>query len=125
MFEGLRLALLFANKRLNNSKLLLKSDFPYDAFILYSFSYEEFGKALFIKDYIDKQEKGLPPWLFSSHQRKMEKAKSHLPIQCSNFVPVVKFLNPNKEPEVPGYKVWRRKGFRRNHIQRGLSDRHI
>lgn len=49
MLKGLELALITFNNRLGNSKLLLKSDYPYDAFILYSFSSEEFGKAYLSK----------------------------------------------------------------------------
>ena len=55
MLKGMRLALKLAKKRLDNTKLLLESDNPYDAFILYSFSYEEFGKALIINDCIESR----------------------------------------------------------------------
>jgi len=56
MLKGVELSLSVSLRRLQNSKLLLTSHFPYDAFILYSFSYEEFGKALIIKDYLEENK---------------------------------------------------------------------
>jgi AbiV family abortive infection protein len=112
MFKGFELALSLAYKRLDNSKLLLKSDFPYDAFILYSFSYEEFGKALIIKEFIEQKEKGLPTWLFkgkSAHKEKMQRAKGNLPFQCSYFSPGIRISNANDEGTIHRFKVWRGK----------------
>lgn len=69
MLKGMQLVLKIVKKRLHNSTILLNSDYPYDAFILYSFAYEEFGKALIIKDYIDNNIDGLPAWLFSTIEK--------------------------------------------------------
>lgn len=94
MLKGMQLTLKLVKKRLDNTKLLLESDNPYDAFILYSFAYEEFGKALIIKDYIDKNKDGLPKWVFtgnSAHEKKMVRAKDYLPFECSYFTPWVSF----------------------------------
>lgn len=94
------------------SILLLETDNLYDAFILYSFSYEEFGKALLVKECIDKNKDGLPKWLFtgnSSHERKMLRAKDYLPFKCSHFAPWVKLLHSSDKPEEMTYKLWRDK----------------
>ena len=50
--RGMELVLNNVKKRLHNSKLLLNSPYSDDAFVLYSYAYEEFGKALIIKDHI-------------------------------------------------------------------------
>jgi hypothetical protein len=121
MLEGMHLALKLAKKRLDNTKLLLESDNSYDAFILYSFSYEEFGKALIIKEFIDKNEDGLPKWLFtgnSSHERKMLRAKDHLPFKCSHFTAGVNLLKASNRQEEVTYKIWRGKDFRKATITR-------
>ena len=121
MLKGMQLALKIAKKRLGNTKLLLQSDYSYDAFILYSFSYEEFGKALIIKEFLDKNEDGLPKWLFtgySSHKRKMLRAKDYLPFKCSHFTPWVKLLNSNDKTETVTYKVWRDKDVQTGTITR-------
>jgi AbiV family abortive infection protein len=121
MLKGMQLAIKIAKKRLDNTKLLLESDNPYDAFILYSFSYEEFGKALIIKDFIEESKDGLPKWLFtgkSSHKIKMLRAKDYLPSRCSHFTPWVKLLNPSNKKETVTYKVWRDKDVQTATISR-------
>ncbi|MDQ6863654.1 MAG: hypothetical protein M3044_07495 [Thermoproteota archaeon] len=88
VLKGVQLVLKLVNKRLHNSTLLLNSDYPYDAFILYSFAYEEFGKAVIIKDYINDNKDGLHAWLFrgkSAHEIKMARAKKYLPDGCRQF----------------------------------------
>jgi hypothetical protein len=121
MLKGMQLALNLVKKRLNNTALLLKSDYPYDSFILYSFAYEEFGKALIIKDCIDKNKDGLPKWLLtgrSAHKKKMAKAKQHVPFRCSNFTPWISLLHPNSKTETVSYKVWRDKDIQVGTISR-------
>lgn len=105
-------------KTLHNSTLLLNSDYPYDAFILYSFAYEEFGKALIIKEYIDNNTNGLPAWLFRAHDRKMAIAKQHLPDGCSQFTPIVTLLHPTDKTETVKYKVWHGKDVQTGTISR-------
>jgi AbiV family abortive infection protein len=122
MLEGMRLVLKLAKIRLDSSKLLLESSNPYDAFILYSFSYEEFGKALIMKEFIEENKDGLPLWLFtgrSSHEKKMHRAKVYLPFKCSHFTPWVKLLNPSNKTDTTAYKVWREKKVQTGTISRG------
>jgi len=124
MLEGMELALKVAKKRLDNTKLLLKSEYPYDAFILYSFSYEEFGKALIIKEFIDENKDGLPKWLLTgkyAHERKMLKAKERLPFKCSHFIPQVNLLHSSHKAEEVTYKVWREKDVRTGKINRAAG----
>ena len=121
MLTGMELTLRLARKRLDNTKLLLESDNPYDAFILYSFSYEEFGKAIIIKDFIDENKHGLPKWLFTgrhAHTRKMLTAKDHLPFKCSHFTPWVKLLKASNKQEEVNYKLWRGKDVQTGTITR-------
>jgi AbiV family abortive infection protein len=121
MLTGMRLAIQLAKKRLDNTKLLLESDYPHDAFILYSFSYEEFGKALIIKEFIDEKKDGLPKWLFSgnsSHKAKMLKARDYLPHSCSYFTPWVKLSRPSDKTETVTYKVWHDKKVQTGMISR-------
>ncbi|MGC1929807.1 MAG: hypothetical protein WA667_12585 [Candidatus Nitrosopolaris sp.] len=106
MLKGMQLTLKLVKKRLDNTKLLLDSDNPYDAFILYSFSYEEFGKALIIKGDVDKNKDGLPKWVFTAHEKKMARAKNYLPLECSLFTPLVKLSQTNDKTETVNYKVW-------------------
>lgn len=89
------MVLKLVNKGLHNSTLLLNSDNPYDGLILYSFAYEEFGKALIIKDCIDDNKDGLPVWLFTAHDRKMARVKQYLPDECSQFTSMVTLLHPS------------------------------
>jgi AbiV family abortive infection protein len=124
MLKGMQLTLKLVKKRLGNAKLLLDSDNPYDAFILYSFSYEEFGKALIIKDYVDKNKDGLPKWAFtgnSAHEKKMVRAKDYLPTRCSHFTPWVKLSHPSDKTETVKYKVWRDKNVQTGTIARSAG----
>lgn len=118
MLKGMQLVLKIVKKRLQNSTLLLNSDYPYDAFILYSFAYEEFGKALIIKDHIDNNSDGLPAWLFRAHDRKMAIAKQYLPDGCSQFTPMVTLLHPTDKTETVKYKVWHGKDVQTGTISR-------
>jgi AbiV family abortive infection protein len=116
MSKGIELVLRNVKKRLHNSKLLLYSLYPDDAFVLYSYACEEFGKALIIKDHIKKKKDGLPKWLFKAHDKKMARTRKYLPAACSNFTPWVRLLHPNDKTETVNYKVWRRKGFQQGTI---------
>jgi hypothetical protein len=118
MLKVMQLVLKIVTKRLHNSTILLNSDYPYDAFILYSFAYEEFGKALIIKDYIDNNIDGLSVWLFRAHDRKMAIAKQCLPDGCSQFTPMVTLLHPTDKTETVKYKVWHRKDVQTGTILR-------
>jgi hypothetical protein len=84
----------------------LNSDNPYDAFILYPFSYEEFGKALIIKEGL-KKKAGLPKGTGHSAHAEMARARDYLPSKCSHFTPWVKVSHPSDKTETVNYKVWR------------------
>jgi len=121
--KGIELILKSVKKRLDSTKLFLNSDNPYDAFILYSFSYEEFGKALMIKDRL-KKKGGLPKRLFtgySAHAEKMARARDYLPSKCSHFTPWVKLSHPSDKTEVVNYKVWRDKNVHTDTISRSAG----
>jgi hypothetical protein len=109
MLEGLQLAIRLVKKRLCGSTLLLNNDNSIDALVLYSLAYEEFGKALIIKDCIDTNKDGLSVSLFrgpSAHKIKMERARQYLPAKCSRFLPGIKLSNPSYDTETMNYKTW-------------------
>jgi hypothetical protein len=121
--KGIELILKSVKKRLDSTKLLLSSDNPYDAFILYSFSYEEFGKALMIKDGLNKKG-GLPKGVFtghSAHAEKMARARDYLPSKCSDFTPWVKLSHPSDKTVTVNYKVWRDKNVQTGTITRSAG----
>jgi AbiV family abortive infection protein len=108
MLKGMELVLKNVKKLLHNSELLLNSTYQESAFVLYSYAYEEFGKALFIKDYIENENGGLPEWLFKQHGKKMDRARQFLPEECSYFTPTVRVSQDDKIETIQ-YKVWRKK----------------
>jgi AbiV family abortive infection protein len=121
--KGIQLILKSVKKRLDSTKLLLGSDNPYDAFILYSFSYEEFGKALKIRDRL-KKKGGLPKGLFtgySAHAEKMACARDYLPSKCSHFTPWVKLSHTSDKTETVNYEVWLDKNVQTGTITRSAG----
>lgn len=121
--KGIELTLKSVRNRLDSTKLLLDSNNPYDAFILYSFTYEEFGKALIIKAHLGKKG-GLHLQLFtgySAHAQKMARARAYLPSKCSYLTPWVKLLHPRDKIETVDYEVWRDKNIETGTITRSAG----